>query len=280
MKLDFTENEFKKIRDFIYETSGMYFPDNKKYLIDDRISKRLESLRLDSVDSYIHYLKFDRNKATELNNLFDAVTINETSFYRNIPQIEALQKIILPELIETKIKSGIKSIKLWSAACSSGEEPYTMSMVLKEILGSSFNSWNIEILATDISIAILEQAKRGVYNSNALRNTPPEIVSKYFISQGRDFVLNNEIKSKVKFINLNLMDRMKMRMIRSVDVIFCRNVLIYFDVQSKKQVISSLYSSLSEDGYLFIGHSESMHGISSAFKLVHMKNTMVYKKQR
>lgn len=280
-KLDLSQDDFVKIRDFIYEKSGMFFADSKKYLVEDRICRRMNELLIDKFDNYYYFIKYDPGKEQELVKLFDEVTTNETYFYRNLPQIEALQEVILPEIIEQKKKSGSKTLKLWSAACSSGEEPFTMAMVLEEILGPSIKTWNIQILATDISNAILEKAATGIYNKNSLRSLPPDKLPKFFNSFGdSDYKIKDHIKTMVDFQNVNLVDRMKMRMIRDFDVIFCRNVLIYFDVESKKQVISSLYNSLSNNGYLFIGHSESLHGISTAFKLVHLKNAMVYKKEK
>ena len=280
-KLELSQDEFIKIRDFIYEKSGMFFADSKKYLVEDRILRRMEEIKIEKFENYYYFIKYDPGKEQELVKLFDEVTTNETYFYRNLPQIEALQEIILPEIIEQKKKMGIKTLKLWSAACSSGEEPFTMAMVLDELLGPTLKTWNIQIIGTDISNAILEKAAEALYNKNSLRSLPEDKLPKYFdeLPDG-NYKIKDHIKKMVEFQNVNLIDRMKMRMIRDFDVIFCRNVLIYFDVESKKQVISSLYNSLSANSYLFIGHSESLHGISTAFKLVHLKNAMVYKKEK
>lgn len=274
------QDEFKEMRDYIYIKSGMYFPDSKKYLIDSRVTSRMEELSLDSLDAYLYYLKYDPKKEAELTKLLDEVTINETSFFRNMPQIDALKNIVLPNIIESKKEAGIKNINIWSAACSSGEEPYTIAIILKEVLGYSINTWNINLLATDINTEVLEKAKKGVYTRNSLRNTPDDIKKKYFTENKDNFIISSEIKDRINFQRLNLVDRMKTRLIRSQDIIFCRNVLIYFDLESKKRVVSSLYNSLANNGHLFIGHSESLHGVSSAFKLMHLKGCMVYKKDR
>ncbi len=279
-KIELTLDEFKKLRDFIYEKSGMFFADSKKYLVDDRINRRMKELNLDKVETYLHFLKYDTNKDKELTKLFDEVTTNETYFYRNIPQIDSYREVVLPEIIKNKIAEGKKELKIWSAACSSGEEPYTLAVVLHELLGADLKNWNIEILGTDISNSILEKARIGRYTKNTLRNFPPHLARKYFSEKENYFEILDVIKKGITFQFVNLVDRMKIRMIRNIDIIFCRNVLIYFDVASKKQVISSLYNSLNNNGYLFIGHSESLHGISTTFKLVHLKNTMVYKKER
>lgn len=279
-KLKLETEEFKNIRDFIYEKSGMYFSEAKKYLVEDRIARRMTHLNINKVENYLYFLKYDSGREEELKKLFDEVTTNETYFYRNIPQIEAFQNHTISEIIDEKNKKGDYTLRIWSAACSSGEEPYTLAIILREKLGLSFKKWKIVIMATDISNAILDKAKAAVYNKNSLRNISPISVKRCFSEKDGSYYLKPEIKSMVTFQNLNLIERMKMRMIRNVDVIFCRNVLIYFDVNSKKQVISSLYNSLSNNGYLFIGHSESLHGISKSFKLVHLKNTMVYKKSK
>ncbi|PIE77627.1 MAG: chemotaxis protein [Candidatus Delongbacteria bacterium] len=274
-----TIEEFKKIRDFIYESSGIYFTEDMKYIVDEKIANRLSRLNLNSIDAYIKYLNFDKKRDSELNRLFDAVTINETSFFRNMPQIDALKNILIPEIIAKKEKDRNKSLKIWSAACSSGEEPYTISILLREILGYSYQNWNIEILATDISNEILEKARTGIYNQTAMRNTSSNIISKYFTKRENLYRVNSDVRCNIKFLNLNLMDKLKMRMIKGVDIILCRNVLIYFDLKSKSQVISSLYRSLSDGGYMFIGHSESLHGVENSFSFVHLKNTIAYQKR-
>ncbi|PID26863.1 MAG: chemotaxis protein [Candidatus Cloacimonadota bacterium] len=274
-----TIEEFKKIRDFIYESSGIYFTEDMKYIVDEKIANRLSRLNLNSIDAYIKYLNFDKKRESELNRLFDAVTINETSFFRNMPQIDALKNILIPEIIAKKEKDRNKSLKIWSAACSSGEEPYTISILLREILGYSYQNWNIEILATDISNEILEKARTGIYNQTAMRNTSSDIISKYFTKRENLYRINSDVRCNIKFLNLNLMDKLKMRMIKGVDIILCRNVLIYFDLKSKSQVISSLYRSLSDGGYMFIGHSESLHGVENSFSFVHLKNTIAYQKR-
>ncbi len=280
VKLQLSIEEFHSIRDFIYEKSGMYFSDAKKYLVEDRISRRMNQLKIDKVENYLYYLKYDIARDEEIKKLFDEVTTNETYFYRNIPQITAFEDQILSDVIKEKSAKNDFTLRVWSAACSSGEEPYTLAMVIKEKLGISSRKWKIVIIATDISNAILDKAKAAVYNKNSLRNVPPKLIDRHFSEKDGMYYLNPDIKKMVAFQNMNLVDRMKMRMIRSVDVIFCRNVLIYFDVNSKKQVISSLYNSLVNNGHLFIGHSESLHGISNSFKLVHLKNTMLYKKSK
>lgn len=280
-KLELSQEDFIKIRDFIYEKSGMFFADSKKYLVEDRICRRMNEMQIEKFDNYYYFIKYDPGKEQELVKLYDEVTTNETYFYRNLPQIEALQDTILPEIIELKKKSGNRNLKLWSAACSSGEEPFTMAMVLDELLGPTIRTWNIQIVGTDISNAILEKAAQAIYNKNSLRSLPPDKLPKFFTEiEDGNFKIKENIKKMVEFKNLNLIDRMGMRINRDFDVIFCRNVLIYFDVESKKQVISSLYNSLANNGHLFIGHSESLHGISTAFKLVHLKNAMVYKKDK
>ena len=272
------DDKFRTIRDLIYEKSGMYFGDGKKYLMESRLARRLVARGLKTYDEYYYFLKYDPKRAEEINRLFDEVTINETSFFRNPPQLEAFGKKILPGIVADKEKSGARNLRIWSAGCSSGEEPYTLGIYILEALKFSLPKWKVEIHASDLSKEILQKAKNGVYGDNALRNTAPSYQSRYFVQVNGMYAIRDEVKKLVRFQQINLTDKVKMRSMRGMDVIFCRNVLIYFDMESKKQVIAHFYDNLNPGGYLFIGHSESLHGVSKAFKLVHFPKAMVYQK--
>ncbi|HBU36562.1 Chemotaxis protein methyltransferase [Pseudodesulfovibrio profundus] len=270
--------EFQSLRDYIYEQCGIYIADNRKYLLENRLGNRLKKLNLKSFDEYYNYLKFDVGKDRELKKLFEVITTNETSFYRNPPQLEVFQHNILKDVLAGCRKKGRK-LRIWSAGCSTGEEPYTIAIILHEILKSEISQWDIKITANDLSERVLESARRGLYNDYTLRTTPPEIAQRYFDMDNGSNSIKPEVKKLVQFSQINLKDRGQIRRIERSDIVFCRNVIIYFDDDMKKQVISSFYDNLVPGGYLVIGHSESLHNISRAFKPVHHPGAIIYKKE-
>ncbi len=218
------------------------------------------------------------NLRTELPGLFEAITINETYFFRNPPQFEAMENIIIPELLKDKSQFNRK-LRVWSAASSSGEEAYTIAMIFLEKIKPKFPGVQIEIIGTDINNAVIDRARSGVYKEYAIRNMPQNYLQKYFAQDGDKYILKPEVKQLVKFNFVNLFDKSAMRMMSKFDLVFCCNVLIYFDMQSKQQVVADLYDALNPNSYLFIGYSESLHGITKAFKLVHFPKTIAYKKE-
>ncbi|MBI5464516.1 MAG: protein-glutamate O-methyltransferase CheR [Ignavibacteriales bacterium] len=272
-----SDEMFRTFRGYIYELTGIYFQDNKKYLLEGRLSKRLQVLGLASYDQYFNLLKYGSQRKDELFALYDAVTINETFFFRNEPQFEALQNSLIPELMPKKKSSGQK-LRIWSSASSSGEEAYTLSMIFHEKIRIKYPNVGLEVVGTDINSTVLDIAQRGQYREYAIRNTPKEYLNKYFVQQDGKYNLKDEVKRYARFEHLNLYDQQRMRAMRNFDVIFCCNVLIYFDAQSKTKIVSNLYDSLNPGGYLFIGYAESLHGVSKAFKLVNFPKTIVYKK--
>jgi len=273
-----SDEKFKQIRYLIYEESGMYFTDNKKYLLENRLSKRMEEVKLTSFDEYYYLLKYSPKKREELSKLFDQVTINETSFFRNMPQLQAFEKEIVPEILKNN-NPGSQRLRIWSAGCSNGQEPYALAMILANISATKAFKFVPEIIANDISGAMILEAQKGRYKGYYLRNTPDPYKSKYFTKNGDDYTISDSIKVMVKFSIMNMLDEAKTKMVRNMDVIFCRNVISYFDNEVKKKVIEMFYESLNPGGYLFIGHSESLHNISRAFKLMLFPNAIVYKKE-
>jgi len=270
-------NDFQLIRELIYEKSGIYFEEEKLYFIESRLKNRIEALNIDSAREYYRFIKYEPT-GEEANLFLDLLTINETYFFRNYPQLKSFAEEILPLIQEKKKASPVKVLKIWSAGCSTGEEPYTLAIILQEIM-QEFSAWNVQILATDISQKALRFARRGVYGERALKDVPLSYREKYFTSQDGQNTISEEIKRAVRFGYLNLIDEAKIRTVTGVDILFCRNVLIYFDDKSRKQVVNSFYDSLSKGGYIFLGHSESMGRISAAFKLARLKNSFVYMKE-
>ncbi|MBM2817009.1 MAG: Protein-glutamate O-methyltransferase CheR [Ignavibacteria bacterium] len=273
-----TDETFVNFRDVIYKLCGIYYTESKKYLLEGRIAKRLIACKIQTFLEYIKYIKSFSGKE-ELYNLFEAITINETYFYRAQFQFDALENIIIPEIIQNKAGFQRPIFRIWSAASSTGEEAYTIALMILERIGKKYPNFNFQILASDINNAVLENAKAGVYKEYAIRNVPPDVLNRYFKKGNNTYTLTDEVRRMVKFMNINLYDQATMRTIVGCDVILCCNVLIYFDIPSKQKVITHLYDSLNKGGYLFIGYSESLHGISKAFKLVHFPKAMVYKKE-
>jgi len=274
-----SDTTFRLLREFIYEKSGIFFPDNKKYLVESRLSKRIESHQLKDYEEYLYLLRYGTQRDAELQALFNAITINETFFFRNEPQLTALETHLLPEILLVKKTNGRCKLRIWSAGASTGEEAYTTAMILLEKFIPKFPYIEVEIIGTDINSWALETARKGVYREYAVRNMPQYYLDKYFLKDNGNYFLREEVKRLVKFSFLNLYDEKRMRLMNDFDIIFCCNVLIYFDQKSKTQVVANLYDSLNRGGYLFIGYSESLHGISKAFKLVHLPKTIAYKKE-
>ena len=276
--LQISDEEFIQLRDFIYQQCGIFIAENRKYLVENRLSNRIKELNLKSYNDYYNFLRFDGSRRTELNKLFEVVTTNETSFFRNPPQLEVFQKSVLPDILDQCRKAGRKKLRIWSAGCSTGEEPYTLAMILHEVLKSEISSWDIKITANDLSEAVLAAARRGVYNDYALRTTPKEIADAYFIKEDNQYKIKPELKSLISFGQINLNDREQLKRVEKSQIVFCRNVIIYFDDEMKRKVINAFYDNLEINGALLIGHSESLHNISRAFQLEHHKGTIVYRK--
>lgn len=269
-----TEVEFYAIRDFINRQCGLYFEISSKYLLEKRLSRRIHEHQLSSFREYHYFLLYDKDKAEELNRIVDILTTNETYFLREEYQLRAFRDEILPEIVEKKKD---KTIRIWSAGCSTGEEPYTIAMLLIE--SGRIGGWKVEVVGSDISQRVLQVARRGAYTASSFRVMPESYKERFFYNgdDGRLYV-NDEVKEKVTFGKLNLLDSKKINLIPDMDIIFCRNVIIYFDIETKKIVIENFYRKLCDGGYLLLGHSESLMNISTLFKLKHLKNDMVYQK--
>jgi chemotaxis protein methyltransferase CheR len=270
------DDVFRLLRDFIHGYCGIFFDDGSKFLLERRLSRRLEQHRLKTFEEYYHFLKYDRKRDEELVVLIDNLTTNETYFFRESPQLRAFSEEILPEL-RTGL-AGRKVLRIWSAGCSTGEEPYTIAILLLES-GDWWRDWQIEILGSDINQRVLHTARKGVYKKSAYRSTSPAMLSKYFVEDEKgDYRIIDKVKELVSFSSVNLLDPFKTSLISNMDIIFCRNVIIYFDREAKKKVIESFYHKLREGGFLLLGHSESLINISNAFALRTLKNDMVYQK--
>ena len=266
---------FRMIRDFISDTCGLYFDDNMHYKLEDRLNRRLKIHHMNDFREYYRFLRYSEKRNDELREIMDILTVNETYFFREQEQLAAFSKKILPELKERNKDK--KKINIWSAGCSTGEEPYTIAMLIIEYGG--FNGWKINILGTDISERVLKAAREGVYKKNSFRTTNLYFINAYFQKQlNEDQKISDKVKKLVTFSRLNLFDILKIKLIGEIDVIFCRNVLIYFNRDAKKNVIENFHETLVEGGYLLLGHAESLINISTAFRLQYIENDIVYQK--
>jgi len=274
-----TEKDFDQLRDYIYNVCGIYFHSSKKYFLESRLARRMETTGCKTHADYYQYVRSPATGRAELSKLLDEITTNETCFFRNMPQLNALENKLLPEIVATKSKIGFKKLRIWSAGSSSGEEAYTMAMILLEKRATILKDWIIEIVGTDINETVIAQAKEGVYNSYSVRNTPDFYRKKYFKEEsGGRFVLSPDVKKLATFQQLNLYDDNKMLFMKSFDFIFCANVLIYFDTASKSKVVQHFYNNLQPYGYFFVGQSESLHGVNDKFKTVHFPGGFAYNK--
>ncbi|MEK6531043.1 MAG: protein-glutamate O-methyltransferase CheR [Deltaproteobacteria bacterium] len=269
---------FQQLRDFIYSVCGIYIPDSKMYLIETRLQRRLEESGIKTFEDYYYYLMYDKNREKVISSLINSIVTNETSFFRDPGQLDAFIKGVVPAAMNEKEKNGSpKTLRLWSAASSTGEEPYTLAMMLVES-GLLYKGWRIEVLASDICDTVLKSAEAATYEKYSLRNTPEAYLRKYFTNSSERYRVNSSVKEMVTFRKINLVDTEAIKTIRGIDVIFCRNVLIYFDDNSKKKVVGHLYDSLNKGGYLFIGFSETLFNITRVFRPASFERTVVYQK--
>ena len=272
------EIELMRVRDVIYKAAGIFHPDNKLRLLLDRCGRRMKELRVPTLREYCDCLTIRPTRQTELVALLNEITIGETSFFRNQPQLDAMRKIVIPNIIQAKAHIPIRRLRLWSAGCSTGEEPYTLRMMLHEEGDPRLKDWTTEILATDLNERSLAHAQEGVYGAYSTRNLTPVYRNKYFTPVGDKLQVNALARSNIAFSRLNLSDDSRMTFMKSMDAIFCCNVLIYFDLASKRRVIQHFYNNLLPHGYLFLGHSESLYGVNEDFRLVHLPGATAYVK--
>lgn len=274
-----TSSDFKLFQNFLVKESGLYFTEDKVNLLSDYISERLKKRGLSSYKDYYNLLRSPLEGNLELNILFRSLTVSETYFFRNPAQFDALRNFILPEIIKEKGAS-CRRIRIWSAGCSTGEEPYSIAICLLETALFS-EGWEIYLLGTDIDNEVLNKAREGVYNSRALRNLPEVYIYKYFIKKKDRFILKEEVKRVVEFAYHNLAkDPFILCSQADLDIIFCRNVTIYFDLDTTKRVIDGFYNSLASGRYLFLGEAETLWQISDQFQAIDFPHTFIYRKEK
>lgn len=261
-----SKRNFDKLARFIYDYSGIKMPPTKLTMLEGRLRRRLRATRHASFDDYCDFLFDEGGLEQETVYLIDVVTTNKTDFFREAKHFEYMQMVALPTLAD----SGLRTIRTWSSACSTGAEPYTMAMVLSEFVEGR-NDISYNVLATDLSTDVLQTARRGIYAEDLVAPVPRDLQKKYVMvpkQHGRREVrISPKLRSRVGFARMNLMDE-KYPVGDAMHLIFCRNVLIYFDKQTQAGVLTRLCECLAKGGYMFIGHSESITGFDLPLKQV------------
>jgi chemotaxis protein methyltransferase CheR len=268
---------YKQIRDLVYKVSGIYKAEEKLYLLAAGCERRMKQLGTKGSRDYWELLTAHPSRDGEMRQLLNEITIGETCLFRSQPQLDALRKVILPDLVTEKTKQITKKLRIWSAGCSTGEEAYTLAMNMIEESAGMLKGWTVEILATDLNDRSVETAKAGVYGDYALRCTSDYFKRKYFTAvDEKRLEVRPEVKKLIAFSRLNLQDDSRMLFMKGMDLIFCCNVLIYFDGPSKSKVIDHYFSNLNFGGYFFLGTSESLMNLNDKFHLVHFPGAIAY----
>lgn len=267
-KAQLTDDEFDKLSRFIYKESGIKMPPVKKVMLQSRLQKRLRELNMTNFKEYIEYVFSKEGLNGEIIHMLDVVSTNKTDFFREPVHFDFLNNTVLPEFVEQR--AGSRTIKIWSAGCSSGEEPYTLAIVLAEFAAKN-PGFDFSIIGTDISTQILQKAVDAVYKEDRVSIIPIETKRKYFLRskdrQNPTVKVIGDLRKKVRFGRLNFMDTYY-DMPETFDVVFCRNVLIYFDRPTQEKVINKLCDKLRPNGYFFLGHSESIMNMDVPLKQV------------
>jgi chemotaxis protein methyltransferase CheR len=266
--------EFRLLRELFNEHCGLTFGPEARQIVERRLRDRLAALGLQSFGEYYQLLRFDERGRAELDEAIDLVTINETYFFREAYQLRAYQEEILPSFRGTPQPR--ERLSVWSAGCSTGEEVYSIAMATRE--SSLFQGRTVRVFGSDISRRCVAHARRGVYGPSSFRAMPPELRKRYFLDRSDGAHIIDDLRSICQFGHLNLLNVPRASVVGRVDVIFCRNVLIYFDEAARARVIEMFYERLLPGGYLLLGHSESLLNVSTAFELVHLREDLVYRK--
>lgn len=255
---------FDFIKDFLYTKSGLVITPDKAYLLESRLMPVAKNHTLLNLDDLIHKLKLNP-PIMLVKDVVEAMTTNETSFFRDLKPFDLFENTLMPHMLRER--AGKKSIRIWCAACSSGQEPYSLAMILREKFGTQLAGWKIEIIATDISDDILTQARAATYTQfEVQRGLPITMLMKYFAQNGEKWTIKDDIKAMIKFSNFNLLNEMSL--LGTFDIIFCRNVLIYFDEKTKAKVLANLAGRMEKDGFLLLGGAETVLGITDKFNLM------------
>lgn len=264
-----TDTQFNDFRKLIYDSSGITFSETNRSILDSRLKERLREKQLANLQDYYKLITSDTE---EFKVFLDSITTNLTRFFRNQPHFDALINYVIPHVIENKQKTGDRKIRIWSAGCSTGEEPYTIAMLLKDKLPAPYT---FEITASDISLKSLMVGQQGFYADSRITGIPQNYLATYFTKVDKGYQVKPEIMKTIRFDYHNLRNDMGAR---NLDVVFCRNVLIYFDEPAQKATIDRFWASMAKQSYLFIGHSESLFGMDTKFEFLKTQWACIYQK--
>ncbi|MFL5253225.1 MAG: CheR family methyltransferase [Rhodopila sp.] len=270
-----TEGEFSRFSEFFYRRTGMAFGDSKRYFVDRRVLDRVARAAPSSFESYFAMLRRDP-AGPEMEQLINLLTVNETYFWREGHQLEMLTSSILPEIGRGKVPGD--TIRIWSAPCSTGEEPYSIAIQLLQTW-PDVDRYNVEIIASDIDTAVLDSARAGIFDQRSVQRLAPQHLRRFFspCGEGRYRIID-DLRNSISFVHANVSDRASMARFQAIDVVFCRNMLIYFDDRSRKEAAESLFDSLRPGGFILLGHSESMSRICGLFDIRKFPEGIVYQK--
>jgi chemotaxis protein methyltransferase CheR len=276
--VDLSEEEFRLLRDFIHERFGLFFDDNQRGSLRARLSARLASLDLLSFEDYYHYLRFGPQRAEELQRMVSHLTNNETYFFREAPQLQVFADTALRALKDAKTVTGDKTLRVLSAGCSTGEEAYTLAMMIYDS-GQFFWSWDVQVTGMDVDAVALEKARRALYHHNSFRGVSPAVKERHFVTlPGGASRVKDAVRRLVSFRAGNIVDPASYEDLPALDAVFCRNVLIYFSDAMILKVVRLFHQRLAPGGYLFLGHSESLSRITDLFTPIRFQGAMVYRK--
>jgi chemotaxis protein methyltransferase CheR len=274
-ELKLSDAQYRMFRDWVAQHCGLYFAPDSRFVLERRLARRARALDLGSLAAYYYHLRSQPGDDGELGQLIDELTTNETFFLRERSQLDTLVGEILPEWIERRRRHG-GAVSIWSAGCASGEEPYSIVMLARE---AGFEPGrDFRVYASDISRRVLQMARRGVYRASAFRETEDSLRKKYFVEKDDGWRIADDVKRHVVFTRANLIDPSRAWVLGAMDVILCRNVIMYFETATRRKVISTFAERLQPGGYLLLGHAESLIQLSSAFELRHLRGDMVYRK--
>ncbi len=275
--VELSEEEFRLIRDFVHETFGLYFEDSTRPMLRSRLAGRVAGLDLLSFEDYYHYLRFGPHRSEELQRMISHLTNNETYFFRETAQLRVFADHVLQSMKERHARDPSRRLRILSAGCSTGEEPYTLAMILFDS-GQFFWNWEIEIVGMDVDPVALEKARRGLYQHNSFRSIEPELVERHFVAQDGAQRVKDGIRRMVTWRQGNLIDPASYQSLDGLDAIFCRNVLIYFSDKSIQRTTRLFFDHLAPGGFLLLGHAESLSRITDLFAPIRFQGALIYQK--